>query len=73
MTNDLENDLNAIKGAKNEAELKKVYSLAVATHKPNRTNVEAIVKAKDIRKGELGRSGSRRPVTSPVSGTDVPS
>jgi hypothetical protein len=73
MTNDLENDLNAIKGAKNEAELKKVYSLAVATHKSNRANLEAIVKEKDIRKGDLGRSGSQRSVTSPVSGNDVPS
>jgi hypothetical protein len=73
MTNDLENDLNAIKGAKNEAELRKVYSLAVATHKSNRANLEAIVKEKNIRKGDLGRPGSQHPVTSPVSGNDVPS
>jgi hypothetical protein len=59
MQNDLENDLNAIKGAKNEDELKKVYSLAVTTHKSNRGNLEAIVKAKDIRKGELGRDRSK--------------
>jgi hypothetical protein len=73
MTNDLENDLNAIKGAKNEAELRKVYSLAVATHKSNRANLEAIVKEKNIRKGDLGRSGSQHPAASPVSGNDVPS
>lgn len=73
MTNDLENDLNAIKGAKNEDELKKVYSLAVATHKSNRANLEAIVKEKDIRKGDLGRDRSKPTITKPVSGTDVPS
>ena len=73
MTANLENDLNAIKGAKNEDELKKVYALAVATHRPNRGNLEAIVEAKNIRKGELGRSGSKPPITKPVSGTDVPS
>jgi hypothetical protein len=73
MTNDLENDLNAIKGAKNEDELKKVYSLAVATHKSNRANLEAIVKEKDIRKGDLGRDRSKPLTTKPVPGTDVPS
>ena len=73
MTGDLENDLNAIKGAKNEDELKKVYSLAVATHKSNRANLEAIVKEKDIRKGDLGRDSSKPPITKPVPRTDVPS
>jgi hypothetical protein len=73
MTNDLENDLNAIKGAKNEAELKKVYSLALTTHKSNRANVEAIVKEKDIRKGDLGRSGNKHPAASPVPRNDVSS
>jgi hypothetical protein len=73
MTANLENDLNAIKGAKNEDELKKVYALAVATHKPNRGNLEAIVEAKNLRKGELGRSGSKPSVTSPVPGNDVSS
>ena len=73
MTANLENDLNAIKGAKNEDELKKVYALAVATHKSNRANLEAIVKEKDIRKGDLGRDRSKPPITKPVPGTDVPS
>lgn len=72
MTNDLENDLNAIKGAKNEDELKKVYSLAVTTHKSSRGNLEAIVKAKDIRKGELGRSGSKPSPVKPTAGDDLP-
>jgi hypothetical protein len=71
-TLDLEADLNAIKGAENEEQLKKIYTLAIAAHKSSRTNMEAIIKAKDIRKGELGRGGSGSVPVKPVPSNDVP-
>lgn len=71
-TLDLEADLKAIKGAKNEEQLKTIYTLAIAAHKSNRANMEAIIEAKNIRKGELGRGGNGPVPVKPVPSNGLP-